>query len=293
MKRSLPIAPILRVVVASLFLTSCVINSDKYQRPRDLEQSWFIDRARLLSVRAEPAEPRPGDAVTFEALLVDPNETIETTLWITCPESDDADFGCLGDEQEIIGIEPIQPPAWTVPDDILDELPEEERLEGRNILVQVTGLPQIDDFENLDLEELDFNEIEAGYKRIVVSEALTPNNNPAFGRPFTVDQLEVPEDAVLEVDPEQDYEIGVFVTDDTIEEYVFVNSDGIAEDRVEEPYVAWFATDGTVIEPFTLYPFLEMTWRSPAESGVEGTIWAVMRDRRGGQAWKQIDFRVR
>jgi hypothetical protein len=287
---------ILPTLVAVSLLSGCVINNNKYKRPRDLEQSWFVDRARLLGVRAEPAEPRPGDSVTFSALLVDPNETIDSTLWIACPESDDADFGCLGDDQEIIGFEPLQPPAWTVPEDVLSELPEEERLEGRNILVQVTGLPPLDDLgdlEDLDLESLDFNEFEAGFKRIVVSEALTPNRNPDFVSNISVDQLDVPGDAVVEVDAGEAYDIGVFISDDTVEEYVFVNSDGIAEDRVEEPFVTWFATDGTVEEPYTLYPFLEMTWRAPDTSGVEGSIWAVLRDRRGGQDWKEIRFRVR
>ncbi|MEZ4316553.1 MAG: hypothetical protein R3F61_03585 [Myxococcota bacterium] len=285
----------MRVVPVLWLLAGCVINSNSSPRPRDLEQSWAITKPRLLSVVSEPAEPRPGDTVTFRALLADPTDEIDSTLWIACPSPDDdgVGFGCIADTEEIIGIQPFSQPVYTTPADLLDGLEEQERREGRYVLVQVTGLPPIDpENPDIDFEDIDFNLIEAGYKRIVVSEASTPNNNPVLTG-VLADGNEIPPGAVLEVDPEQRYDIGVFIDDRSIETYEYLNSDGVLEERVEQPYVSWFTTAGEMVEPATLYPFLEATWESPAESGVEGVIYAVCRDRRGGQDWREIPFRVR
>ena len=60
---------------------------------QDLSSSWMIDRLRILAVRPEPAEPAPGDVVSFEALIVDPQGDPEMTIW----------FGCLSDEAEVMG----------------------------------------------------------------------------------------------------------------------------------------------------------------------------------------------
>ncbi|MCB9678901.1 MAG: hypothetical protein H6737_27615 [Alphaproteobacteria bacterium] len=279
----------------ALVLSGCVLNGNKYQRPRDLEQPWEVTKPRLLAVRAEPAEPRPGDTVVFEALLVDPNDEIDSTLWIACPTDDNLDiaFGCIADSEQIIGIEPFQAPVYTTPTDILDGLEGQDRLEGRYVLVQVTGLPPIDPNDpDIDFEDIDFNQVEAGYKRIVVSEATTPNQNPVLTGVLADGNAVLP-GQVIEVDAGQRYDIGVTIDDRSIERYEFLNGDGQIENRIEEPYVTWYTTSGVMVEPATLYPFLEATWEAPDESGTEGTIWAVCRDRRGGQDWLEIPFRVR
>jgi hypothetical protein len=285
---------LLGLVLSSL--VACTINGNRYQRPRDLEDASFISKPRLLGVRSIPAEPRPGDTVALEALLVDPTDTIVNTLWIACPptEDDDAPVGCTGDDQEVLALQPLTQPFLTVPTDLLDGLDEAERREGRNYLVQVTGLPEIDPATlgpDFDFDAIDFNEVEAGYKRVVVSEAPTPNANPVLGD-FTADGTALPEGAVLEVDRGQQYAIGIFAEEASIETYTFLNSDGVEEQREEEPYVLWYADGGTVDEPATLHPFLQSTWTAPDEPGTH-TIHAVMRDRRGGQDWRSLQVVVR
>jgi len=296
--------------VAVLMAQGCVIGSEKYPRPRDLNPTSLVDRTRVLSVVAEPPEMRPGERATFRALVATPGaDTPEdgglTKLWLACPVDDAGNgFGCVVDfdnldieelgpaelaELGFIGFEPGLPPAYTAPDDLLDGLEEEERLEGRYVNVQVTALPDelLETTGTGAAPALDFNEVEVAYKRLVVSEALTPNQNPSI-RTFTVDRVEVGAETLVEVDAEQSYELGVLLPDGAREAYVFVNSDGEEEQRVEEPYVAWYATAGDMTEEVTLYPYLEATWVAPAESGETGTWYAVLRDRRGGQAfWVQ------
>ena len=295
------------LVATLVLLPSCVINSDKYLRPRDLAPPWHVDRTRILGVRATPAEIAPGQRATFEALIgtahgEDPDLGL---LWLACPEEG---AGCTTDlggidletaspdqlaEIGFIGFEPGLPPAYTAPADLLDDLSDDDRLEGLSILVQLTAFPieQLDDPEAL--EALDFNLIEAGYKRLVVSEATTPNNNPVLAT-FLVDGLPVPLDAeVVVVTPEQGYDLGI-VLDDAAgrETYEFVNSDGVLEERIEEPYATWYSTGGEVLEPVTLWPYMEATWTAPAESGAEGTWFTVVRDRRGGMSWWTQPWRV-
>ena len=77
---------------ALLMLSGCLTQS--------LSPAWFIDRTRLLAVRAEPAEPRPGDLVTFTSLAVDPAQDL-LIVWTGCvlalraPSAATSSTGCL------------------------------------------------------------------------------------------------------------------------------------------------------------------------------------------------------
>jgi hypothetical protein len=48
-------------------------------------------------------------------------------------------------------------------------------------------------------------------------------------------------------------------------------------------------------EEITLFPFFEATWRAPLDSDpkLSGTVWAVIRDRRGGMTWTSFRWRLR
>mgnify|MGYP000105800186 CR=1 FL=1 len=295
-----PPSAVATVLVLST-LSSCVIGSEKYPRPRDLSPTWLVDRPRVLAVVAEPPEVRPGEAATFSALIPDPTSEDDLfQVWLACPVDDAGNgFGCLTDFSDVdlenatpeeladlglIGVAPGPfPPTYVAPLDLLDDLSEEERLEGRYVNAQVTAFPG-DLTQATSATDIDFNEVEVAYKRLVVSEARTPNHNPSIAT-FVVDRLEVPADAVVQVDPKQEYDLGIQLPDGTRELYEFVTSSGEVEERVEEPYASWYSTGGEVQEEVTLYPYLESTWTSPETSGEEGTWYVVLRDRRGGMAW--------
>ncbi len=195
-----------------------------------------------------------------------------------------------------IGFEPGLPPSYSAPPELLDVLDEDARLEGLSVLVQLTAFP-IDDLGGLGTatgtEALDFSLIEAGYKRLVVSEASTPNHNPQLTG-LTIDRLAVPADVqTVRVEPNQLYELGILLGDELGRElYEFRNSEGIVEERIEEPYASWFSSGGEVVEPITLWPYMESTWLSPDEEGAEGTWYVVVRDRRGGMSWWIQDWQV-
>lgn len=287
----------------ALTLTGCVIGSESYPRPRDLPDSSLVDRPRILGIQAEPPEVRPGEIVTFSALVGDPDEVLDITIWLACTDGGtfgcDTDFGALSEdaspeelaEAGVIGIEPFFDPVMEVPTDMLDDVPAENRLEGVQFTIQVAALPQSDDTG----AEVDFNDVEVAYKRLVISEATTPNHNPGLQN-WRVDGAFVPDGGVVIVDAGQEYDVSVELTEDSVEDYVYVNSEGVSEDRSEEPYLTWYASNGAwngnLTVPLNGFDApLEAKWRAPDEPG-EGTWYVVARDRRGGQAWLTQSYRV-
>lgn len=289
----------------ALLSSACVINGDRWPRPRDLDPSWLVNRTRILGIRAVPPEIAPGRRAAMEALLVQPPGSEEdlVRLWIACA---DGDVGCATGELADVDLEnpdlaalqklgfigfqlgiPGEPaPMYTAPDDLLSGLEEADRLEGLNVTVQLTAFPadQLDAKNAQD--EIDFNVVEAGYKRLVVSEARTPNNNPVLSG-ISVETEGGPPADLVEVAAGTTVRLELGLEETTIETYEFVNSSGDVEERVEEPYVTWFATDGEVLEPFNLWPFFSSDWTAPDEVGAQGTWYAVVRDRRGGMAWSE------
>lgn len=296
--------------IAALLLVplagGCVINGNKYPRPRDLEPQWQVTRARVLAIAPEPPEAAPGDTVTFSALIADPEEEIETVVWAACAPTESSDFGCdlsafndLGDnptpeelaEAGVIGWEPFIAPEYTPDEALLDGLTEQEALEGVQVTVQTLALPPFDVEDTGDSEF--FNDVEVGFKRLIVSTAATPNANPVIAT-LEIGGVEIPAASVVEIEGGLEYSLAVRLTDESIQEYQYVNSDGITEDRIEAPYVTWYATDGSMIEQYGLYhddTLLQGRWVAPDDE-VEGAWYGVVRDRRGGMAWVEQPWRV-
>jgi hypothetical protein len=287
-------------LLALPLLAGCIVGDGKYARPRDLPDQWLVDRMRILGVKPEPPEARPGQPVSFSALLADPNGEADVVIWFACEEAGgagcDVDLDALPEnptpeqlaEAGVIGAEPGFAPVYVPPADILDALPAEDRLEGLTVTVQLAAFPAETGGETgVDL----YNQAEVGYKRLVVSEAATPNANPWFSS-FTVDGFEAPPDAAVEVDAGEQYELGVTIPEEAVETYTYVTTDGVSEERVEEPYVTWYVTGGSLDEYWTLHPYTQATWRAPDSPG-EVVIYAVVRDRRGGTAWHAQPLTIR
>jgi hypothetical protein len=270
----------------------------------ELSSSWVIDRLRILAVRAEPAEPGPGDTVTFEGLVVSPEAELEMVVWIGCLGADLDVFGCeidasILDDLEgldpegmtveelmalyqtlqdagLMGVEPYLPPSFTVPEDILEDLTEEERNEGLSLFVQVTAIPQDADGEG---------DVELGLKRVPVSNAATPNHNPVIDH-LLIEGVAISEGTVVELEAGESYEIEPILADDAIETYDYLTVDGSWDERVEEPYFSVYIQQGELDAVNTLYPYSSFGWTAPsAPEDPETTLWVIVQDRRGGMGW--------
>jgi hypothetical protein len=264
----------------------------------DLSPASLVDRTRVLGVKATPAEPQPGDSVRLRALAVDPVDGIQAVIWFGCLVEDSSSFGC--DELEFIGqtVEGGQIPSFSTPADLLDDLSAEEQEEGRNYLVQFQAVPNGVDFEAIAAGEetgQDLSELgEAGFKRVPVSLAALPNDNPRVTgiRVEGYEQALTDGDTVI-LQAGETYTFEPLLSEDSIQEYTYVNSEGVLEDRVEEPYFSFFATYGTFDQAIALHPTVDFEFTAPVDPEVaEGSLWVVVRDRRGGMDWQELKLRV-
>jgi hypothetical protein len=279
----------------------------------DLSQTWQLDRLRVLGVQAEPAEIAPGEATALSSLVYVPSGAqLDAQIWFACLPTAADDFGCSLDasaldafaeldpatatpeelaaaleaaqEAGLIGVEPFLPPRWVAPINALDGLSEQEAREGVSALVNLSAASTGPDAGEEDLELV--------YKRVPVSRATTPNQNPLLIGLAVDGDLRHPDAEVLVVKPGAEVEIEPILSPDTIEEYIYVTTEGEEEVRTEEPYFTWYAEGGGYEQAISLYPDSARAWTAPETVGFEGVIVVVVRDRRGGMHWTQLHVRV-
>ncbi len=309
-----PLAP-----AAALVLTLTGCGADP------LAQAWQLDRTRILAVRAEPAEPQPGDTVRFDSLVYTPaGVSLVGTVWFACLPQGADEFGCELDpalleafegdlddltpeeqaalfqqavEEGFAGFEPYFPPTWTAPADALDGLDEIAAREGVSAIVNVTALGA--DAAGEPLPEDDPSAVEVAYKRIPISLADTPNENPTLTG-FTVyanpryrqgvfvggDAVTV-EDGVLVAAAGAEYRIEPALPEADIETYTYVDTAGATQERTEQPFVTWYAEGGAFAQTFSLHPYLGVSWTAP-DAPFDGVVVGVVRDRRGGMGWDSL-----
>ncbi len=270
----------------------------------DFSDPWVVDRLRVLAVKSEPAEPSPGDTAMLEGLVVSPDDDVQMVLWFACLAESADDYGCeidtaamesimgtdleqlsndeilaLQEELEdagLIGAEPYLDPSYSFPADLLDGMSKEERQEGVNLFIQIAAVPQ---------GAATDSDIELAYKRIPVSRARTPNDNPEI-QALAVDGFQLAPGSTLEVDPGETYQLDPVLADDAIEDYYYLDSDGEWEIRTEEPYFEFYLQEGGFDSWYSLYPESSVSWTAPVAPLLEQqTIWIVVKDRRGGMNW--------
>ncbi len=270
----------------------------------ELSQSWQIDRLRVLAVATEPAEPRPGELVTFSALIVSPVHPLAGSAWFVCDGGASDDFGCSADPAlfeggsleeadpedlaaaGFIGFLPALPPAWLVPTDYLDSLEESARLEGSFAMTYLAAIPEVPEGQTVDEDE-----VELAYKRVPVSLAATPNHNPVV-LTWRVDGFAIDPGAEVLLDPGQAYDLRAELTPESFESYTFVTSLGVAEVRSEQPYLSWYLKDGSFSQSNSIFPLDSTVYFSPDDPADEtASLWVVVRDRRGGMGWSELRVR--
>lgn len=274
----------------------------------EMAQTWQLDRLRILGAQAEPAEAKPGDTVTLRSLTFIPEEQeVEAVTWFGCLPTDATSFGCTLDsslmesfenmpedpeeqlelfqqlqEAGFLGVEPDFPPQWTIPDDALDGLTEEDKIEGLSAFINITAIPT---------GSQEQEDIELAYRRMPVSLNPQPNQNPTLTH-FLVNDVEYAEDETFYAKIGEIYNIDVILGDGSVEDYSYINLDGVEETRTEEPYFTWYAEAGDFFQYFSLYPYGEVEWTAPEEAHT-GKIIVVVRDRRGGMNWSWLQVEVR
>lgn len=243
-----------------------------------------------------------------------PDDPIEGALWIGCLTEADSQTGCAFDESAFndlksldknsspaeieeafqrlneagfLGLEPDWPPMWIIPDDALEGV--EDRLEGVSAFVNISLLPK--DASALGDDDPD---LEAGFKRIAVSEATSPNHNPDI-KDIVVAGTPIGDAKGFTARTGRTYILDPILEDGHIETYSYITSSGEEEQREEEPYFTWYTELGTDNKSkqarfdtdYSLYPYSSVEWTAPEVAGTI-RIHVVTRDRRGGMGWRSL-----
>lgn len=277
--------------------------------PPDFAEEWQLDRLRLLAIRADPAEPKPGDIVTFTSLAYIPDEAEWSGVWFACMDGDtegctldpaltdqlehadelsQAELAALFDalrEAGFVGVQPGMELQWFVPDDALEGVTAAEALEGLSATVTAALSTEADS--------------ELTLKRIPVSLATTPNQNPEVS-PITFDRTAVEGTQVIHVEANNEIDLHAELVGGA-ETYAYVTTTGQAEERTEEPSWRWYTSGGTLTTNAESEELSfddggsvesDMVWTTPAKAG-DYTLAAVALDGRGGMGWQSLIVTVR
>ena len=138
------------------------------------------------------------------------------------------------------------------------------------------------------------------------AQELLPNSNPVLGE-LT---LHLEEDdsgfalgPVTFVHPGESLIVRPTLTEGSVEDYLYIDLDDVTSCRVEHPYFAWLTNGGSVGSDYTFVADegdLEEVVGRPKinrlhlpetdQFGDRVDLWLVVRDRRGGMAWRSWAF---
>lgn len=305
------------VVVLSLSLFSC---------GGQFKPETLVEALRVLSVTSDPPEVSPGQTASLSVLWSDPSRLGQptTVLWVGC-QPDPLDLGrttcsdatillkptLITDYPEDLQLLGFGPTASYLPKaDVFSVLPEGDPIRtngtvgvvlalvvGEEVDPLATGEKLRGYFERIEKRE---TQAVAAIARVLVTERAVKNRNPSIER-LTVDGVAHPPNARLQVRAGQRQKLGVTVPADARETYTLVQPAGNVEET-EAIVGAWYSSSGRFSQArFDVYESPETDFVAPGSTEAPddpvperrtGTVYLVVRDSRGGQAFKQYPFYV-
>lgn len=291
----------------------------------DFAPETRVEGLRILGVRATPAELGPGETARLAALVVDPSRPGQrsTTLWLACDpdpfnlgRSACSDTAALSDPTTLVqpspdGGTPTLPPgmrvvgindfaAYAAPADLFSQLPVDDPRRRTGTVAQIlvmaiaAELPLSAPAEEREalLERVRSREIPSvvALFRLRVSEDAHRNQNPVLSG-LRVDGADLPLGARVRLRPGGFRTLELTAPDEAFEVYEQLLPIG-PEERTERLIAAWYSSYGTFMHPrIALRSEVLEELHAPDEKKEarpqhpEGTLWAVVRDTRGGQTW--------
>ncbi|MBX7097263.1 MAG: hypothetical protein K1X89_06110 [Myxococcaceae bacterium] len=291
-----------------------------------LKPETLVDQLRVLSLTAEPPEIHPGDTTQVEVLELDPSRPMQVTtvVWVGCdPDPFNLGRGACNDTTALLQPTAFStfPPGvrilgfgpkafYTPPADLFSVLEKDDpiRFNGTvgQILAVVIGEEVKPTSSDAELREL-FTRIEKqevqtvlALTRVTVSEKAALNKNPRL-ETLVVDGQPLPKGAQLLAAPGQHLTLTLSAPAEDRETYEVRLPDG-PQQRTESLVAAWYSSAGRFRDArIDLDTHPDTTFIAPGGLEVpddplpprrQATLWSVLRDSRGGQAWKQYPLFV-
>jgi hypothetical protein len=309
-----------RLAIAALLLC-CACEEEL--RPESLVASM-----RVLGIRSSPADLHPGEIAFLDALVVDPTRPGKksTLIWVACdPDQTNLARSACSDTAQLQDPAALQtgevsalPPGmhligfgdravYRAPKDVFALAAPDDRRRSVGVVAQVLVVaiaeevpPEVTRPEiEVLLEKVRNKEIRSviAIFRIRVSEDPQRNTRPVIG-PLHTGVLSLPEGAHVRL---QANVKSTFVLDapaSSFEEFDQLAPDGTVQRRTERLIAAWYGSTGRfstprialgesnpdITEVYTA-PGSELDPLPPRRSG---TLWAVVRDTRGGLDWAEF-----
>lgn len=307
---------------ALLALLLALMGCDPGFRPETL-----VENLRFIGVSTDPANLRPGESARVSSLILDPSRAAPpTVLWLGCEadpfnlnRSPCANPAVLQDPSTLTGGTGTLPPGvsliglnanatYTVPAGLFDVLPAEDPRRQTGTVGLIVALAIAETVSPAATpEELQalFARVQAKEVksiltlfRVAISESTVRNTNPA------VDALVVagerwPAGARFFVRPGEPVTLDVAAPDASFEPYV-LQAPGGPEEKTERILAAWYSTSGRFSEASTaLREGVKTIFTAPGAKASDpvperrtGALYTVLRDTRGGQAWRTWEYFV-
>ncbi len=295
-------------VVLSLALPGCA---------EEFTPASTVDKLRVLGIRSEPAELRPGETSTLSALVLDPSRPGKrnTLVWFSCDpdplnlgRSACSDLGELSDPASLVstssnGALELPPgmrlagfgdtAVYTAPADLFAQLPAEDERRRTGSVAQlllmaiaeeVSPAATREEFDAL-LARIRSREVDSiiSIFRVRVTEEEQLNQNPRI-EGIALNGIRVPTGAHLRVQPGAVSPLSVEAT---------------AEGEDEKLIAAWYSTAGGLEDDrVALGDGRVATYTAPGADDLpipenrRGRMWVVLRDTRGGQSWLEVPLFV-
>ncbi len=307
---------------AGLLVAPCLLLSGCFE----FDAVTQVEDFRVLGVRAEPPEIRPGEGTTLQVLWADPKgkDREVSFAWMGCS-------GTIHPSEGIATCDMLVPPVVgtaeaggdileipVTPTDMLDGVPEGGYLRATFIVLMCAGgtLPAPERYAKLR-ETTNVNDLcrkgdgLSAFKTVMVSDSDTPQTNPVIDRVYFEGMEMTPADEGgggklrCKEGGECEAEIALFVTEESVQTYDVIEF-GKPTPKQDEVFLSWYVTggdfdksrSGDTCEKKGMEadnPCISETDEDPSgpfevswipEKPGTFTLWAVAHDLRGGVGWQ-------
>ncbi len=279
----------------------------------DLDPKEIVVSPRILDIVADPPEVAPGGTVRLRA-VVGGNRGPVTYRWVACAGADPfggiggfgtgtGDDGCTGDAGLRLPLGSGAEATLVIPRESVDVESILARLGERAPRALVERfIRDIGVIVGVGVTiEADGRTV-TGYKRVVVSLNPRPNANPPTPRvqvnsrwvsvPASGGAACVPEDGGgIRVPRARNVTLTPDPNESWLERYTVLTAVGAFEERTEEAFYSWYATNGELGRGLTRSPTRDNVWL-PSDAPGSQSLWFFLRDGHGGSSGCRLDLTV-